>query len=57
MESFKRKKGEKRMIKIEDREREPEKKEYDFSYCPKHNMRYPKSAECPKCEEERKRND
>lgn len=30
------------MIKIKDREKEPEKKEYDFDYCPKHNIRYPK---------------
>lgn len=44
------------MIKIKDREKEQEKKELDFYYCPKHSIRYPKGSECPKCEEER-RND
>jgi hypothetical protein len=42
------------VIETKDREKEPEKKEYDFDYCPKHNMKFPKGAECPKCKEEKK---
>lgn len=44
------------MNKDKDKGKEPKKKEYDFDYCTKHNMRYPKGSECPKCKEEREKN-
>ena len=43
------------MIKTRDKEKEPEKRALDYEYCSKHNLRYPKGSECPRCEEEKRR--
>ncbi len=32
----------------------PEKRGMDWVTCPRHNVSYPKGAQCPKCEEERR---
>jgi hypothetical protein len=42
------------MTEDKDKKKEPEKKELDFAYCPKHG-RYPKGSECPGCEAERRK--
>jgi hypothetical protein len=31
-----------------------ERRDYDYSRCPKHNISYPKGGSCPKCDTEGK---